>query len=107
MDIFRKIAERKIKEAMEEGEFDDLPLKGQPLRDHLEQVPEEHRSAFRILKNANVLPEEIQLKREMEEIRQALAAPGLDEEQRQELVRRLNSAESHYNLLMERRFQRL
>jgi hypothetical protein len=107
MDIFRKIAERKIKEAIEEGEFDDLPLKGQPLTDHLEHVPEEHRSAFRILKNANVLPEEVQLKREMQEIREALAAPELDEEKRQELVRKLNSTESHYNLLMEHRFRRL
>lgn len=31
MDRFESLAERRIREAMERGEFDDLPLAGQPL----------------------------------------------------------------------------
>ena len=31
MDILATVAERKIREAMERGEFDDLPGKGRPL----------------------------------------------------------------------------
>ena len=51
------IAEQKIQEALRNGEFDDLPGKGEPL--HLEDesgIPEELRLAYKILKNADCLP---------------------------------------------------
>lgn len=50
------IAERKIEEAIERGEFDDLPGAGQPLDlDDLDpSLPEELRLAYRILKNAGI-----------------------------------------------------
>ena len=50
------IAERKIEEAIERGEFDDLPGAGQPLDlDDLDpSLPEELRLAYRILKNAGM-----------------------------------------------------
>jgi len=47
------LAERKIAEAIERGEFDGLPGAGKPL--HLDDdplVPEELRMAYRILRNA-------------------------------------------------------
>ena len=50
------IAENKIQEAMKQGEFDDLPGKGQPLPDDgLDQVPEDLRMAFKLLKNAGYI----------------------------------------------------
>jgi uncharacterized protein YutE (UPF0331/DUF86 family) len=101
-DIFRKIAERKIEEAIEQGELDDLPLAGKPIRlDDLDGVPEELRSAFRVLKNANVLPEEVQLRQQMHELRNALE-DSTDEEERRRLVRLLNEKEATYNLMLER-----
>lgn len=101
-DIFRKIAERKIEEAIEQGELDDLPLAGKPLRlDDLDGVPEELRSAFRVLKNANVLPEEVQLQQQMSELRSALR-DCTDEEERRRLVRLINEKEATYNLMLER-----
>jgi hypothetical protein len=50
------IAERKIKEAIERGEFDDLPGAGRPLDlDDLDpSLPEELRLAYRVLKNAGM-----------------------------------------------------
>lgn len=50
------IAERKIEEAIERGEFDDLPGAGHPLDlDDLDpSLPEELRLAYRILKNAGM-----------------------------------------------------
>ena len=50
------IAERKIEEAIERGEFDDLPGAGQPLDlDDLDpSLREELRLAYRILKNAGM-----------------------------------------------------
>lgn len=101
-DIFRKIAERKIEEALERGELDNLPLGGRPIRlDDLNGVPEELRSAFRVLKNANVLPEEVQLRREAAELRRQ-AKSCADEHKRQELIRSLNQKEAAYNMMLER-----
>ncbi len=49
MYIFELIAERKIREAMERGEFDNNPLQGKPLpKDHLENVPPDLRMAYKI-----------------------------------------------------------
>ncbi len=50
------IAERKIEEAIERGEFDDLPGAGQPLdlEDLDPSLPEELRLAYRILRNAGM-----------------------------------------------------
>jgi Domain of unknown function (DUF1992) len=55
------IAERKIAEAIERGEFDDLPGAGQPL-DLTEDpyVPEDQRMANRILRNAGYAPREVE-----------------------------------------------
>lgn len=55
--MFDLIAERKIAEAMERGDFDDLPGAGRPLDlsdDAL--IPEDLRMAYRILKNAGLVP---------------------------------------------------
>jgi hypothetical protein len=54
------LAERRIAEAVSRGEFDHLPGAGRPL--DLEEdplVPEEMRVAYRILKNAGYVPEEV------------------------------------------------
>ena len=61
MLAFELIAERKIAEAMERGEFDDVPGSGRPL--DLEEdplVPEELRMAYRILRNAGYVPTEVE-----------------------------------------------
>jgi hypothetical protein len=59
--MFELLAERKIAEAMANGEFDGLPGAGRPLDlgdDAL--IPEELRVAYRILKNAGYIPPEVQ-----------------------------------------------
>jgi len=50
------IAERRLEEAIERGEFDDLPGAGLPLDldDMDASLPEELRLAYRILKNAGM-----------------------------------------------------
>ncbi|MDR2405488.1 MAG: DUF1992 domain-containing protein [Deltaproteobacteria bacterium] len=50
-NILAVLAERKIAEAMEGGEFDNLPGKGKPLpEDELANLPDDVRLAYRILK---------------------------------------------------------
>ena len=73
MDWTSIVAERQIQEAMESGEFDDNPLKGQPL-DLTEEmaIPPHERVAARLLKNANVLPDWAQLENDIREERTAI-----------------------------------
>ncbi len=55
------IAEQRIAEAIENGDFDDLPGSGKPLElDDDSLVPEELRLAYRVLKNAGFVPPEIE-----------------------------------------------
>lgn len=66
MHIFEKLAEEKIIAAMQRGEFRDLPGAGKPLpADDLTNVPEEMRMAYKVLKNAGIVPPELELRREI------------------------------------------
>ncbi len=90
MDLFGAIAERRILEAMERGEFDDLPGKGKPLslEDDDPMVPAELRMAYRMLKNAGMLPPELELHKEilrLSDLVNAVADEGERRERRREL----------------------
>ena len=71
---FEDIVEERIKQAQKKGEFDNLKGAGKPLpKDDLSHVPEELRMAYRILKNADCLPPEVELKKEIRQTEQLLA----------------------------------
>jgi len=73
MWIFAKIAEKRIQEAIERGEFENLPGKGKPLPlEDDSHIPQELRMAYKILKNAGCLPPELLLKKEIREIKELL-----------------------------------
>jgi hypothetical protein len=84
------IAERKIREAQEKGEFDNLPGKGKPLQlEDDSQIPEELRLAYKILKNADCLPPELELRKDivrMEEMLQGVT----DLKEKYRLMKKLN-----------------
>ncbi len=89
MWLIDQLAERRIREAQAQGEFDDLPGVGQPLQlDEDMRVPAELRSAYRLLKNAGYLPPELQLRRDISEAEQLLAMAE-DADQRAHCSRRL------------------
>ena len=53
MDAITFVAERKIEQALEEGQFDNLPGAGKPLHlEDLSRLPPEARMAYIILKNS-------------------------------------------------------
>lgn len=90
MDIFKKIAEERIREAMEEGLFDNLPNKGKPLKlEDYSWVPDELRLAFKILKNAGYIPPEMELRKEIIGLKELLKTIDNDEE-RIKKIRELN-----------------
>lgn len=101
MDVWNLVAERKIREAMEEGAFDDLEGSGQPL--DLSENPYEdpsQRMAHRILKNNGFAPDWILDGREIEQDIRRLRSERerLNPEEYQSLVDALNRRIATYNL---------
>ena len=83
------IAEQKIMEAMQAGAFDNLPGAGKPLiLEDLGHVPEELRMAYKILKNAGCVPEEIAQRKEIARLTEMLASCG-DEKEKIAAMRKL------------------
>lgn len=73
MNAIERIAERRILEAIERGEFDRLPGAGKPLDlDEDADVPAELRVAYRILKNSGFVPPEVELRRDIANAEQLL-----------------------------------
>lgn len=105
MDAFDHIAENRIREAAKEGLFDNLPGKGKPLQldDEPEGVPKELSAAFRILKNAGVLPEELELQQRHLTLGELLRACESDDPERAALEREYRSVSLRYHMLRERR----
>ena len=102
MDIFMTIAEGKIREAMRSGEFDNLPNKGKPLNlDDTAHIPADLRAAYTILKNASVLPEEIELKKEIMSLQKMI--DSCHGEERGLLQRKLTGKILKFDMLMEKR----
>ena len=63
------LAEKRITEAIARGELDNLPGEGRPLDlDDDALVPEELRLAYRVLKNAGYVPEEVRSLNEIAEL---------------------------------------
>ena len=99
MDFLSKIAEDRIREAQREGLFDHLPGKGKPLNlDEDSGIPEDLRMSFKILKNANCLPIEMELRKEIYNLRQLLDA-AIDPETRKELRREQNLLTLRFNCM--------
>ena len=85
-----RIVEQRIKEAQERGEFDNLPGHGKPLDlEDDSHVPEDLRIAYKILKNADCLPPELQEKKEIRQMEDLLASLP-DEKERYKLIKKIN-----------------
>jgi hypothetical protein len=100
-----KIIEERIKEAIESGAFDNLSGKGKPLDlAPYFQTPEDLRLGYSVLKSAGFLPEEAQILKEVEALREQLATA--DAQRRAKVEKAIGEKLAHYNMLMERRRRR-
>jgi len=87
---FEKIIEERILQAQRRGEFENLPGSGKPLEiEDDRHIPEDLRLAYKILKNAGCIPPEIELKKEIHQTRDLLAAMD-DTAQKYRTLTRLN-----------------
>ena len=72
---FTKIVEERIRKAQKKGEFENLEGSGEPLDLLNDQtVAEELRLAYKILKNADCIPPELELKKEIRQTEELLGA---------------------------------
>ena len=100
---FDEIVEAAIKEAMERGEFDNLPGKGKriDLTEYFD-TPEDVRVAQSLLKNAGIVPAEIDQLQQIAILKEQLAIET-DEVKRKALHKEITQKQLEFNLLLESR----
>ena len=100
--VFEKLAEQKIREAIEAGEFDNLPGAGSPINlDEYFSMPAHLRMAYSVLKSANCVPEEVELLKQIEQLEVKLTTER-DEPKRATMTRELRDRRLRLAILLER-----
>ena len=104
---FDKIVETLIREAQARGEFDNLPGKGKPI-DLTEYFnsPEDVRVAQAMLKNAGMVPVEIELLQDIAALKETLAVTS-DGPEKDKVRKSLKEKQLEFNLLLERRKRKM
>ena len=102
MYAFQLIAEKRIQEAIRQGQFENLPGKGKPLEfEDDSMIPEDLRMAYKILKNAGFIPPELQTEKEIKKAVDLLE--NLEDEQlRYKQVTKLNVLITKMNMMRKR-----
>ncbi len=87
---FKDIVERRIQESMSNGDLDNLPGRGKPLElEDDSNIPEDLRMAYKILKNADCLPPEVELRKDIRALKDLLDSIP-DEQEKLRQIRRIN-----------------
>ena len=88
---FEKIVEERIRNAQQRGLFDNLAGRGKPLPKDVigDTVSEDLRLSYRILKNADCLPPEVEVQREIRRTEDLLAGMA-DTAERYRTMQKLN-----------------
>jgi len=87
---FEQIIEKRIKAAQKKGEFDNLPGAGKPIVfDNDSHIPEDLRLAYKILKNADCIPPEIELKKKVQQTEDLLSTVE-DAKEKYRILKKLN-----------------
>lgn len=90
MQAIARIAEERIRQAIADGLFDNLTNAGKPLVFEDETwIPEDLRIAYRVLKNAGVVPPELELRGEIMSLRSLIDTID-DDKERLKKIRELN-----------------
>jgi hypothetical protein len=103
MSYFQRLAEQKILEAIERGDFENLELAGKPLNlsDYFD-APPELRAAYHILKNAGVVPEEVELLNSIHRITKHIRSE-LTKDEKERLTREKVLLQTRLDMIRERR----
>jgi DnaJ homologue, subfamily C, member 28, conserved domain len=104
LSYFARVVEERIREAQQEGAFDNLPGKGKPIvLEDMSMVPEDLRVAYHLLRNAHVLPPEAELQKEIHTL-QDLIKYIEDDDERRALAKQIEWKVIRLDLLRKRSF---
>lgn len=102
LSAFQSIVEKRIKEAQERGDFDNLPGQGQPIQlEDDSHIPEDMRLVYKILKNADCIPPELQLRKEIRQMEDMLEGIP-DEKEKYRQIKKINYKILQINLMRNR-----
>ena len=97
-----KFIEEQISRGISEGLFDNLKGAGKPLNlDDYFNTPEELRIGYSLLKSGNIIPPEVEMLKEIRELKQQLASCS-DEAKRKQLRQAVNEKQLGLDLILER-----
>ncbi len=97
-DAWRKLADERIEKAMQEGQFENLEGKGKPISfEDDSMVPEDLRMAYKVLKNAGYVPQEVRDRKEIQNIVEMLENCS-DEQTRFRQIKKLNMLVTRWNI---------
>lgn len=103
---FDKIVEAIIREAQERGDFEDLPGKGKPIDlSAYFETPEEIRNAYSMLKNANMVPAEVELLQDIAALKEKLSTTS-EERERVKIQKLISEKQLQFSVMMERQKRR-
>jgi hypothetical protein len=92
LTVLHKIAERKIEQAIANGDVPDLSHwknKRLPEDNSLSNVPADLRLSYKMLQNAGYIPEELALRKEIHQTEELLAR-AIDEKEKYKQLKKLN-----------------
>ena len=98
IDGFQKIVEERIKQSQKKGDFDNLEGSGKPLKFEDINIPEDLRMAYKILKNADCVPPEIEVKKEILQAEDLLASME-DTADKYRLLKKINFLVMKFNAM--------
>ena len=91
----------KFKQAMAEGEFDNIQGSGKPIDlSNYYDLPEHLRIAYQMIKNSGFIPEEVRLKKEMEELKEKIKTCEI-KELKKNLLNQFAEVSQQYHFCME------
>ncbi|WP_077624321.1 DnaJ family domain-containing protein [Sediminibacillus massiliensis] len=103
MDFASRMAEERIRQAIKDGEFDNLPGEGKRLElEDLSAIPEDMRTSYLMMKNSGYLPEEVRLKKELITLEDMIASCK-DPEQKESYKKQLTEKEIQLRIALEKR----
>ena len=102
MSTLDSFIEQLLQAAIKRGELDNLPGSGQPvdLTEYF-NTPEHWRVGYKMLKDAGFLPQEMELKKEIETLKEQLEA-SRDEQAKARLRQEIEEKTLTFNVMMER-----
>ena len=101
-----KFIDERIRQAIEAGEFDNLPGKGKPIDlSAYFETPEDLRMAYSILKSNDFVPQEVELLREIDGLTKQMEA-STDYDQKNRLRKEITEKKYVFDMMVEKQRRR-